>query len=53
MADIAMCKGKDCKVKETCYRNKARPTPHWQSYFTNEEKFEKDPEGKCRHYWKD
>jgi hypothetical protein len=33
MADITMCDGGTCKVKETCFRFKAIPSPHWQSYF--------------------
>ena len=33
MPDITMCKGIGCKAKETCYRYKAEPNEHQQSYF--------------------
>lgn len=29
-----MCDGTACDKKDTCYRFKATPTPHWQSYFS-------------------
>ena len=46
MADITMCEGTDCPLKETCCRYKAEPTEHWQSYFV------KPPfkNGKCDYY---
>ena len=33
MADITMCSGTNCPLKETCYRYKATPSS-WQSYFS-------------------
>ena len=33
MPDITMCKGENCPMKETCYRYKATPNEHRQSYF--------------------
>ncbi len=33
MADITMCNGIGCEAKETCYRYKAIPKEHFQSYF--------------------
>lgn len=33
MQDITMCKGIGCEAKETCYRYKAKPNEHRQSYF--------------------
>ena len=33
MADITMCEGKRCESKHTCYRYKAKPNKHRQSYF--------------------
>ena len=48
MADITMCKGNYCEIRETCYRYKAEPTPRWQSYFT------KPPSSTsydCEYYW--
>jgi len=29
---IAMCNGKDCPIKEQCYRYKVTPNKQWQSY---------------------
>jgi hypothetical protein len=47
MADITMCSGNYCELAQTCYRYKASPTPHYQSYFL------KPPikDGKCEYYW--
>jgi hypothetical protein len=47
MPDITMCEGKDCPLKETCYRYLADPSRYRQSYFM-EPPF-KDKE--CEHYW--
>ena len=33
MADITMCSGKDCPLKEKCYRFKATANEFRQSYF--------------------
>lgn len=33
MPDISMCEGKDCPIKEKCYRFKATPSRYGQSYF--------------------
>lgn len=33
MADITMCKGGNCPLKETCYRFKANINTIYQSYF--------------------
>ncbi len=33
MADITMCKGTACPMKESCYRHIATPNEHRQSYF--------------------
>ncbi len=46
MADITMCNGYTCKVKETCYRYRAEVNKHRQSYFT-ESPF---VEGDCDYY---
>jgi hypothetical protein len=34
MPDISMCWGKDCPLKEDCYRYLAVPNEYRQSYFT-------------------
>ena len=46
MADISMCAGEDCEVKETCYRFKATPSKYRQSYI----KPDIQKEG-CDYYW--
>lgn len=35
MPDITMCKGGECKQKETCYRFTAIPSEFRQSYFVS------------------
>ena len=47
MADITMCKGTDCPLKESCYRYTANVNELNQSYFA--EPPVKD--GKCEMYW--
>tara|TARA_R110000782_G_scaffold218544_1_gene305932 strand:+ start:366 stop:521 length:156 start_codon:yes stop_codon:yes gene_type:complete len=47
MADISMCEGKGCDVKETCYRFKATPNKYRQSYI-----FPSNIQiGGCDSYW--
>jgi len=47
MADISMCEGKECAVKETCYRFKATPNKYRQSYI-----FPSNLQiGGCDYYW--
>jgi hypothetical protein len=33
MADITMCPGHGCPMKQRCYRFTAPVTEHWQAYF--------------------
>ena len=47
--DITMCDGKDCELKETCYRYTATPSNYRQSYFT-EAPIEN---GECEYYYPD
>ena len=51
MADICMCSGKDCPVKEKCYRFTSLVNEYGQSYFL--EPPGKIEEGKftCDVYW--
>lgn len=49
MADITMCTGGICTVKNTCYRANAPANRHYQSFFT-------EPPGKdanCEYYYKE
>lgn len=32
MADIAMCGGEHCPIKQKCYRYTATPNQEWQSW---------------------
>ena len=50
MPDITMCEGKECPIKETCYRHTADPNPYRQSYFMEIPYNLK--EGKCDHFMK-
>jgi hypothetical protein len=47
--DISKCSGKDCPLKENCYRFTVKSDDLHQSYFT--EPPIKD--GKCEMYWGD
>lgn len=48
MADISMCSGKECDLKEKCYRYTAPKSMYMQSYFSNPPKDEK---GDCDYFW--
>lgn len=48
MADITMCKNKDCKTCNSCYRFKATPS-EYQSYVVITETIKKGDD--CRLYW--
>jgi hypothetical protein len=55
MADITMCEGYECTMKETCYRYKAPVNIHRQSYFSDaphREEVDRDNNTICDHYWK-
>lgn len=49
MADITLCKGNNCPMKEQCKRYTSPHNPKYQSYFT--ESPIKD--GKCDMFWGD
>ena len=53
MADITMCKGTGCKVKESCYRYTAPVNEHRQSYFLGVPLYYDHETGieSCDHYW--
>lgn len=48
MADITMCKGLDCPVKEDCYRFNAK-ADEYQAYFL-EAPYNKEKK-QCDYYW--
>lgn len=47
MADITMCKGNNCPLKEKCYRFTANSNNLYQAYFVEEP----IKDGKCDMYW--
>lgn len=48
MADITMCTGENCPMKESCYRFTAVASEYWQSYFA----IPPIKDGECEQYWK-
>jgi hypothetical protein len=50
MADITMCRGKDCPIKEKCYKFTA-PKGVWQSYYTETPGKMEDGKFVCNKYW--
>jgi len=49
MADITMCSGEGCPVKQKCKRFTAKPSELWQSWFAAPP----IEDGKCEMYWGD
>lgn len=47
MADITMCNGMGCYLRDKCYRYTATPNKYSQPYFLNEP----IKEGKCDYLW--
>lgn len=50
MADISMCKGENCLLKESCYRFLAEPNTIRQTYLS-ESPYNKETKS-CTYYWK-
>lgn len=48
--DVTKCVGKDCPLKDKCYRHIA-PENCYQYYFTGIPGEMVDGEFKCEHYW--
>lgn len=48
MADITMCNGNYCELRETCYRYKSEPSKYRQSYFC---KTPNTTSYDCEYYW--
>ena len=51
MADITMCPGTDCPVKEKCYRFTAPKSEYMQSYFLDVPGKTEDGKFTCDMYW--
>ena len=51
MADISKCEGKECPLKETCYRFTVKGDELHQAYFSDIP-YDKEKE-ECNYYWKD
>ena len=47
MADITMCNGMGCNLRDKCYRYTATPNEYRQPYFLNEP----IRDGKCDYLW--
>ena len=50
MADITMCHGTGCPLKEWCYRHTAPKSKHRQSFFVTPPIKSAEP-FECEHYW--
>lgn len=54
MPDITKCEGRQCELKETCYRYTSEPSKHRQSYFTSPPlTINENGEHECEYYWPD
>jgi hypothetical protein len=53
MADITCCSGKDCPVKEKCYRFTAPKSQYGQSYFFEAPGKTEDGKFTCEMFWGD
>jgi hypothetical protein len=51
MIDITICSGKNCPVREKCYRYTAPPNEYWQSFFIEPPIKIEDGKMICDHYW--
>jgi len=52
MPDITMCSGKNCPLKEKCYRFLATPNEYAQSYFESAP-YNDGVKDDCKFYWED
>ena len=52
MADITMCKGTGCPMKDNCYRHTAKACEFRQSYFMVVPlTYMREDEVTCEHFW--
>ena len=51
VADITMCKGKSCTIKEDCYRYTAKANEYRQSYFVETPCTKKMGGTACDQFW--
>lgn len=51
MADITLCPGTDCPIKESCYRFTAPASEYRQSYFFQPPGKTEDGKFTCEMYW--
>ena len=47
-SDMTKCKNKKCKDRLSCYRYMGKSDRYWQSYFTKNDKYNKE---ECEHYY--
>lgn len=50
MADITMCKGNNCSMKDSCYRHTATANEFWQSWFIVVP-YEPAKQPTCDYFW--
>jgi hypothetical protein len=51
MPDITKCEGRQCELKDTCYRYTSEPSKYRQSYFTSPPLYiNKIGEHQCEYY---
>ena len=50
MADITMCRGTGCKLKESCHRFNAKANEYYQWYFEKPPHYSEGEE--CNYYYK-
>jgi hypothetical protein len=54
MPDISKCIGRQCELKETCYRYTSKPSEYRQSYFSIPPlEVNENGEQECEYYWPD
>ena len=54
MPDITKCEGRQCELKDTCYRYTSKASGYGQSYFCEPPlEINKDGKQECEYYWPD
>lgn len=51
MPDISMCANQTCSLAPKCYRYKAKPDPHWQTYGRFSPTINDQGEPECEYFW--
>ncbi len=51
MADLTLCSGDGCPIKDSCYRFTTTPDPDRQSYFSNPPGVTEEGKFSCELFW--